>query len=86
MEFNEQTVGILLGILALIGPGLVYLGVSIGTLRSSTRSAHHRLDKLESTLVEEIRLLRGEIRESIQEAWRNCPVAVDHASRKGDRA
>jgi len=67
-----------IALFALIGPALVMLGIWLGTLRASTRAAHKRLDDLETLLREEFRNFRLDLRESIEKAWTNCPLAHKH--------
>ena len=40
------------------GTGLLYLGIWLGRLSASVRSAHHRIDELHETLVRELRSWR----------------------------
>lgn len=65
-----------------IAAGLLALGIWLGSLRTSNRSAHARIDKLESLLASELRQFRHELREdrkelahAVGEAWKNCPLA-----------
>ncbi len=68
-----------LGLMALIGPGLLYLGIKIGTLTGSTRSAHHRIDRHEEMFDQRIKTLTDALSKAIEagvnNAWRNCPLA-----------
>jgi len=71
-------------ILVAIASALVVLGVFLGSLRSSTRSAHHRLDKLEGKLTDEFRELRRTLKESIESAYLHCPLAREQHGRAQD--
>jgi hypothetical protein len=57
--------------------GLVYLGIRLGVVISSARSAHHRIDTLETLLQVEFAAMRTDLKDAIKNAWRNCPLAHD---------
>lgn len=67
--------GLMIALFGLVSPALVYLGIRLGTLQQSTDGAHKRIDRLEQLLTTEFRALRAELRTSIEESWRNCPLA-----------
>jgi hypothetical protein len=71
-------------IIVAIASALVVLGVFLGSIRSSTRSAHLRLDFTEKShqtyREEDKRALALEfklLRETIKSAWKECPLARD---------
>jgi hypothetical protein len=83
--------GIFVAILALVGPGLVFLGVRLGENRASTRSAHHRLDsmedrhaRLELLLAEKFDDMKKSLNGAIREAYRWCPLAQKERSHDGE--
>ena len=85
--------GILVAVLSVLAPALVYLGISLGTQRTSSSAAHNRIDntnvrvdKLEILLREEFQELRLTMKESLESAWRNCPLATaNHVSQTKER-
>ena len=69
----------LIAMAGLVIPGALLLGHKIGQISASTRSAHHRIDRLEKQLAEEFRRLTATLDNSISKAWLNCPLAhKDH--------
>jgi hypothetical protein len=71
-------IALLVAVLSLLGPALLYAGITIGTLRSTAKNAHKRIDRLETLLTHQFEQLRGDLKESIATAWRNCPLAHNH--------
>ena len=76
---------------AVLGPALVALGIWLGSLRASVRSAHLRLNSLEENLKREVHGLRGDIqdlagtlKESIRESWMHCPLAQKEHHKGGE--
>jgi len=67
--------GLGLGILGLLGPALVYLGLRLGALQKSTDGAHERIDRLEALLERGFDRLGERMEKSIKEAWLHCPLA-----------
>ena len=68
--------GLLVAVMALLGPALVYLGMQLGSLRQQTTAAHKRIDRLEETLTREFELLRTTLDQSIRDGWKHCPLAT----------
>ena len=75
----------LLAMAGLVIPGALILGHKIGQITSSTRSAHHRIDRLEKQLTEEFRRFTIALDNSISKAWTNCPMAQKEHVSKGDK-
>jgi len=67
--------------LSAVGAGvtLLYLGIRLGMVIASTRSAHHRIDKLEIDLSRNFENFATRLENAIEKAWMNCPLAhKDH--------
>jgi hypothetical protein len=71
--------GVVIGLFGLLGPALIYLGVCLGTLRQSSLGAHKRIDRLEEILNDLPTAIREEMRDVIQQGWKNCPLALQHS-------
>lgn len=67
----------IVALFALIGPALVILGLLLGRLIEKSNSAHLRIDRLEVTLAEEFKEMKFTLRDSIEQSWKNCPLARD---------
>lgn len=74
----------LIALLALVGPALLLLGVWLGSIRASTRSAHHRIDQIEDKLTSEFKQMREALTHSLERAWMNCPLAREGHVQSGE--
>lgn len=85
---THETWSLVVALFALIGPALVLAGWWIGRVAEKTTSAHVRIDRLERVLTDEFHEVRKALKESLDNAWRNCPLTRRDAhdepsSRKG---
>lgn len=72
---NLEGPELIVAILALVGPALVWLGLTVGRLSERTTTSHKRIDKLEERLSTEFEKLADRLDLSIRNGWRHCPLA-----------
>jgi len=82
---NELAVwiGVVIALLALVGPALVWIGIRLGALQAATSAAHHRIDetdarfeKHEERMDDRFEKLTQTLSQAIKNGWRHCPLAT----------
>jgi hypothetical protein len=71
-----------IGLFIAIVPGALFLGIKIGSLSQATDGAHKRIDRLEKLLKDEFHQFRDALKDSVEQAWRNCPIAMTEHERR----